>query len=296
LTDSNLAGVVLDGRYRLTRRIASGGMGAIYEGEHLANREDVAIKVLGGEQAREGRALRRFRRECAITRSLSSPHIVRVLDVGSDPDHGFFMVMERLEGENLATRLELEGRLPGTEACEIAHQAALGLEEAHAAKILHRDLKPSNLFLVKTCDGAQVAKILDFGVAKAFAGVVLPEESPSTVTRAGFTVGTPQYMSPEQAVGFDDLDERADIYALGAVLFETLVGLPCMQDCGSCGETLRALLRTPAPRLCTRLRDVDPRLDDLVAQMLRIERTERPRTMREVRVRLGEILSLKCGG
>ena len=292
MTEADLAGAVLDGRYRLTRQIASGGMGAIYEGEHLAIGKDVAVKVLCPDRARDAPSLRRFRREAAITRSLSSPHIVHIFDVGRDPELGFYMVMERLEGENLASRLERKGRLLRVDACEIAHQAASGLERAHAAKILHRDLKPSNLFLVNTADKACLVKVLDFGVAKMFGGASLPDESLSAVTRSGFTVGTPQYMSPEQAVGFDSLDERADVYALGAVLFETLVGVPSVPDCGSCSETLKELLRSPAPRLCAYLRDVDPRLDSLVAEMLCIERTDRPRTMREVRVRLGEILGL----
>ncbi len=283
------SGMLLGKRYLLRRRIAEGGMGAIYEAEHLAMNKRVAIKVIHSDGATGPDVTRRFEQEATITSNLSDPHIVRVFDAGHDPQHGFFMVMEMLEGEDLAARLRVGGALRPLDACEIVYQAARGLEQAHAAKVIHRDLKPSNIFLVRTRGDGLFAKVLDFGVAKATGG----DGRSLVLTRVGATVGTPQYMSPEQAAGLDNVDERTDLYSLGAVLYKAIVGEPVVPAFRSFGRMVVHIATVTAPRVAERRKEIDPRIDRLVAEMTCRDRDARISSMREVRRRLGEILAKK---
>jgi serine/threonine-protein kinase len=285
-TDGEATGALVGKRYRLLRRIAKGGMGAIYEAEHAAIGKRVAIKLITSTADPNSEVARRFQQEATITSNLSNPHIVRVFDAGHDARYGFFMVMEMLHGEDLSTRIHSQSRLLPRDACEIVYQAARGLEKAHQAKIIHRDLKPSNVFLVDTGDGEFFVKVLDFGIAKA-----MDERERSHVhTRVGSTVGTPQYMSPEQAAGLDVLDERTDVFSLGSVLYEALVGEPSVPALGNYNQLVIRIATVSAPRVSVKCPDIDPRIDAVVADMMRRDRDARISSMREVRHRLGEIL------
>jgi serine/threonine-protein kinase len=225
-------------------------------------------------------------REAFITSRLACPHVVRVLDTGEDSERGFFMVMERLNGLNLEKLLALSGVLSTPVVCELACQVAATMERVHEAGVLHRDLKPANVFLMDTGDSSVFVKVLDFGVAKA--SVADLSGNPfKTLAPPGLTVGTPQYMSPEQARG-ERLDERSDVYSLGAVMYEALCGESALReaDCRSSGRMRYARY---IPRLWTRVDGVDDRLDALVDEMLRVDRGDRPGSMREVRERIREI-------
>src|SRR4051812_2156202 len=209
---TRVVGSVVAGRYRLTRLIGEGGMGAVYEAEHVEIGKRVAIKLVRSIHARHGEIAERFRREARSASAIESDHIVQVFDAGSDPELGLFMVMELLRGEDLGTLLTRTGRVDPETACSVVLQAASALEKAHAASIVHRDLKPANIYLVKREDNTAMVKLVDFGIAK----IVRDETAAggSSLTRMGSAIGTPNYMSPEQAQGLNTLDYRTDIYSL----------------------------------------------------------------------------------
>src|SRR5512133_1998676 len=215
----SLVGRVLAEKYHLTERLGEGGFGSIWRAEHLVLRSPVAVKLIDLDMARKDGAVERFLREAPATAALRSPHVVQVLDYGVDKEQPF-IVMELLEGENLAERLEREKRLPLLEVVRIVTHVARAIGKAHELGIVHRDLKPENIFLVNTGD-EEVVKVLDFGVAK-FASS--PELNPDTYTKTGALIGTPYYMSPEQAQGNKTVDSRSDLWALGVITFEMITG------------------------------------------------------------------------
>lgn len=215
----SLAGRVLAEKYHLTERLGEGGFGSIWRAEHLVLRSPVAVKLIDLDMARRDGAVERFVREAQATAALRSPHVVQVLDYGVDKEQPF-IVMELLEGENLAQRLEREKRLPLLEVVRIVTHVARAIGKAHELGIVHRDLKPENIFLVNTGD-EELAKVLDFGVAK-FAATT--ELSRDTYTKTGALIGTPYYMSPEQAQGNKTVDSRSDLWALGVITFEMITG------------------------------------------------------------------------
>jgi eukaryotic-like serine/threonine-protein kinase len=214
------AGAVLDAKYRLVRRLGAGAMGTVWYGEHLALEAPVAIKLLSPVDDSSGDARRRFLREARIVSVLRGPNVVQVLDYGvvrGTP----YLVMEFLHGESLAQCLHRVGRLSPARVTEILCPLGDALERAHALGVVHRDLKPENIFLVQ--EGArQVTKLLDFGVAKVHEGKF--RVTGLRNTQAGELVGTPHYMSPEQARGSEALDHRSDIWAFGVIAFECLLG------------------------------------------------------------------------
>jgi serine/threonine-protein kinase len=210
-------GAVLDGRYRIQSLLGEGGMGTVWRAQHLRIGRPVAIKVLNPDVPRSPLDVERFRREAEIAVRLSSPHVVEVLDFGEAPGGALYLVMELLQGESVRERLRRDGRLPPEEVSELLRQLMRGLDAAHRAGIVHRDLKPENLWLVPE-DGRDRLKILDFGIAKV---VDLPGSAERT--QAGLVMGTPQFLSPEQAVGAD-VDARADLYSAGIVAYLLLTG------------------------------------------------------------------------
>jgi len=211
-------GSVLDGRYRVDAVIGKGGMGRVYRGEHMGIGRVVAIKVLHAQLGRSKEASARFQREALASGRLDHPNIVGVSDFGVLADGSLYLVMEMLEGEPLGMRLERDKRIVWPEALQIMRGVLTGLRHAHDRGVVHRDIKPDNVFLARK-DGEQIVKILDFGIAKLFAGNV---DDPAT-TRAGLTVGTPAYLSPEQAVG-GAITPASDLYSASVVLYEMIVG------------------------------------------------------------------------
>jgi serine/threonine-protein kinase len=205
------------GGYLVVARVADGAMGRVYEGRHPETRARVAIKVLHADVVRDRVAVERFKREFETVAEMSHPHIVHVLEFGDTPDESYFMTMDYLVGRELGTALEAGQPLGTARALRILCQAALALDYAHSFGFIHRDLKPDNIFLCETPEGDDV-RILDFGSVK------LQVEVGAKLTAMGTTVGSPFYMSPEQAMGKADVDQRSDVFALGAILYEMLTG------------------------------------------------------------------------
>jgi serine/threonine-protein kinase len=217
-----LEGTVAAGQYRILRRMGAGATGVIYEAVRIADGVPVAIKLLRAAAAHEAVASDRLRREAEALGLAWHPNVVEVIDHGHLPDGTAYLVMELLHGESLATRLRAKGQLTPAELLPIAMEVCDALAAVHAAGIVHRDLKPSNIFLaVDREDPAspERAKLLDFGIARV-------EWEETRITNTGGPLGTPGYMSPEQELGSGEVDARSDLFALGAVLYECLVGDP----------------------------------------------------------------------
>ncbi len=282
-------GRVVAGRYRVTRLIGEGGMAVVYEGEHTEIGKRVAIKIVHALYSGDDEIIERFRREARSASAIESEHIIHVFDAGHDPAVGFYMVMELLQGEDLAKVLVREKHLDGVFAAGLVKQTARALEKAHAAGIIHRDLKPANIFLTKRDDGSSLVKVVDFGIAKVLRDVNERREGKGGITRRGMAIGTPQYMSPEQAQGLETIDQRSDVYSLGAVLWEAVTGRPLVEERPTYEQTILQILSTVPPRISEIVPDVPPALDALVARMLERDVDKRVRDMREVREELEAI-------
>ncbi len=214
-------GLELDGGFRIVERIGAGGMGAVYKAEQAEMNRYVAVKILHAKYASRSDLAARFRREARAMSHLSHPNTARVFLYSQLPDGSCYIVMEYLEGMNLAKYVRVNGPVPWRRALPIMVQVCGALEEAHRAGIIHRDLKPENVFLTTPGGLADFPKVLDFGLAK----VTEREMRPGSLilTQEGMVFGTPEFMSPEQAQG-RTLDARADIYSLGVILYEMLTG------------------------------------------------------------------------
>ena len=211
-------GAVVGERYRIVSRIGVGGMGAVYRAEHTMMRRDLAIKVLLPELSGKEEFARRFEREAESASRLDHPNIITVTDFGRTAEGSLFLAMEFLAGTSLSAAIS-GGPMPVPRALAIIRQILRALDHAHAAGVVHRDLKPENIMLVERDGNREVVKILDFGIAK----VTEPQSGREALTQAGVIFGTPEYLSPEQALG-EPVDARADIYAAGVILFEMLAG------------------------------------------------------------------------
>jgi len=258
-------GVTIAEKYRVERMIARGACGTVYEGEHEELGKRVAIKLIAEDLSRSEEVATRFRQEARAAALVRSDHIVQVFDVGTDERFGLYMVMELLAGEDLELHLRREKKLDPRLAADIATQSARGLGKAHAAGVVHRDLKPANVFLSTRDDGTILVKLVDFGISK-----LLFEDRKSgggAQTRSGTAVGTPQYMSPEQAQGLA-IDHRTDVWALGAVLFEMLAGKPAYEDHEAYEQTIIAIVRDPVPKLAEVAPWVSPALAEVVADAM----------------------------
>jgi serine/threonine-protein kinase len=211
------------GKYELVRVIGRGGMGTVYEALHTGIGKRVAIKFVDAELARNMDNVARFQREAEAASAVESAHIVQIYDSGTTDAGLPYLVMELLRGEDLGHRIKRCGRLEPPEAVQLTAQILRGLHRAHEAGIIHRDLKPDNIFLVDRDDDSHFAKILDFGISKVQRGRDAPVH---TLTREGTILGTPFYMSPEQAQSVADVDGRTDLWSVGAILYECLAGRP----------------------------------------------------------------------
>jgi serine/threonine-protein kinase len=243
LTHDYLVGTTLDARYKIERRVGEGGMGIVFLARHIVIEKSVAIKILKRDVARDQNVVRRFVQEAKAASRIGHPNIVDVTDFGTTPDGTTYSVMEYVEGRTLAEVIKTDGRLFVSRAVPIVVQIARALGAAHDKGIVHRDLKPENIFLVNSGGRVDFVKIVDFGIAKVTSVKKVPTQSPR-LTRQGTVFGTPEYMPPEQASGWPDLDRRVDIYALGIILYEMLVGrVPHKGD--SLMETLTMQINDP---------------------------------------------------
>lgn len=215
----DLVGVEVSGKYRIKALLGQGGMGAVYEAEHLSIGRIVAMKVLHPKHAQQADAVARLRHEARVAGSIGHPNICETYDLGRLDDGSPYLVMERLIGETLDQRIKREGALPERDIIDVMLQVLSALGAAHDKGIIHRDLKPENVFLMRRAGSPAVAKLLDFGISKA-----IHEERDADLTMPGIVMGTPYYMAPEQARGDRGLDHRVDIWAAGVILYEALSG------------------------------------------------------------------------
>jgi hypothetical protein len=289
-------GRTINGRYRIKRLLGEGGMGGVYEGEHLEIGKRVAIKLVHALHARDPQIAARIKQEARSTGSIESENIVQVFDAGEDEALGIFLVMELLKGEDLATLLARKRVISPMAAATMIMQAAQGLARAHAAGIVHRDLKPANVFLCTRDDGSTLVKLVDFGIAKLIRDANQAGQGGTGLTRMGMVIGTPQYMSPEQAQGLLTVDHRTDVYSLGAVLFESIVGHSPFPELPTYEQTILRIVTQPAPRISGSVPDIHPDLDQLCADMLASDPNARPRDMNIVRERLMKIFPQADGG
>jgi len=243
--DADLAvGVVVDGKYRIMGKLGRGGMGVVYEAFHAKLRRVVALKIPFPSKLSTTTSARLFR-EARVAAAIDPSRTARVFDVGTLDDGTPFLVLEKLDGENVAQRLEQLGRMSVVEASDLIAEACLGLAEVHRNGIVHRDIKPSNLFLAKNQDGTTTLRILDFGIASVARPEASDTAADATLTATGAVLGSAPYMAPEQLREASDVDARTDVWALGVTLHELLTGkLPFP---GS-GAALVAAIAADAPR------------------------------------------------
>jgi serine/threonine protein kinase len=243
-------GELVGAKYRIVRLLAEGGMGVVYEAQHTVVRRRFAVKFMRRDLAERRDILTRFQREAEAAGALESEHVAAAVDFGIAEDGAPYIVMEYLVGESLTALLGRLGPLPVGRAAELVSQAGRGMEVAHAAGIIHRDLKPQNLFVCRRQDGTDLLKVLDFGVAK-----LQTIDELNAATRTGAVVGTVAYMSPEQARGDKVVDQRSDVYALGAILYELCSGRKPHP-----GESHNAILHHIATQPAVPLESVAPEL------------------------------------
>ena len=263
-------GEVLDGKYRIERVVGRGAMAVVLQATHLQLEDQVAIKVLLPQLAVDREFVDRFLREGRTATKIRGEHVVRVFDVGVSQGRPY-MVMELLTGSDLDRIVEETGPLPPVKAVGYLLQACEAIAEAHIAGIVHRDLKPANLFLTRRPDGSDSVKVLDFGISKIMR---VSEEASLQGTQPSTLMGSPHYMSPEQLISARDVDPRADIWALGAILCELITGKPPF-DAGTVAALSAAVLRDPAPLLRALRPDVPPAVEAAVARCLEKEPAKR---------------------
>jgi len=271
--EDRLVGMLLADSYEVLRVIGEGGMGRVYEAKHarLPNKR-YAVKVLHGDLSRQPDVVTRFQREAEAASTLSHPNVIGVYDVNRTLDGRPYIVCEMLEGEELGDYLERAGKLPVGPAVRIVRQVCHALGAAHAHGIVHRDVKPENVFLTGDPAGP-LAKVLDFGISKV-------AESGASLTKTGMVMGTPAYMAPEQARG-DKVDKRADIYAVGAILYHALTGRRPFDETDPLATLTAVLVQEPA-RPCSLVPSLPPALELVIQRAMAKEPAARYQTLEDL--------------
>ena len=254
------AGAVLAGRYQIVELLGEGGMGAVYRARDRELDREVALKVIRPELARNAQILSRFKQELIVARQVTHRNVIRIFDLGSDRGTRF-ITMEYIEGEDLSSVLARRGKLPAQEAAGIIRQVCLGLEAAHAEGVVHRDLKPQNIML----DRQGKVSVMDFGIARSL--------DASNITRTGVLLGTPTYMSPEQAQGHR-VDARSDLYALGVIFYELVTGKPPFAADHPMATLLKRIREKPVPPISVEP-SLPPAVNGIILKMLAVDATDR---------------------
>lgn len=295
------------GNYHVKKILGRGGMGTVYEGEHVYIGKRVALKILHARYAKYEDAVKRFLREARAASSISHPNIVDVTDFGPMPDGGVFFVMEHLEGTSLEDLIEKKGALELHRALNIVNQMALALAAAHEKGIIHRDLKPDNIMLIRMPgrrelvravagvssrdpadyvvekeDEFDFVKIFDFGIAK----VLTPDQFSPKKTAQGAVFGTPEYMSPEASKGLE-VDHRSDVYAVGVILFDMIAGRPPFEaEAASDVLAMQISEPPPSPRLLAPHQEITEATEQLIFRALAKDPSDRHQSMDEFRAEL----------
>ena len=282
-------GTLLEGKFRVTREIGRGGMAAVYEAENIDIGKRVAVKILAAELITSRIVRERFLREARAAAAVRSPYICDVYDSGMYEERPF-LVMELLEGESLYDLLTRARQLDLESTLRIATHSARGLGKAHESNIVHRDLKPENIFLTKDEEGRLLAKLVDFGLAK-FYEPTGGNEASARLTREGALFGTPAYMSPEQAKGKGEVDHRADLWALGCIVYECLTGQTVWSVDQGVAMILAQIASAPLPRPSKLRPDLPPAFEAWFLRALDRDPDKRFQTARELADALTKALS-----
>ncbi|NVB77667.1 MAG: serine/threonine protein kinase [Kofleriaceae bacterium] len=275
------------GQYKILRTLGAGGMGTVYEGEHILLGKRAAIKTLLPSLSSHREIVDRFFNEARAISVISDPGVVQIFDFGYHVDGTAYIVMELLEGEPLSTRIERLGKLPTIDALRITRQITSSLEAAHERGIIHRDLKPGNVYVIRDneAQSGERTKILDFGVAK-LGGT----DEDAHTTQTGTMLGTPVYMSPEQCKSAGEVDHRTDIYSVGCALFHMLTGRPPF-ECDSVAEFIAAHLREEPEPPSTLVPDLHPHVDAIVMRCLAKAPEDRFQSMAELQAAIERALA-----
>ena len=284
--EPDLIGSEVDGRYRVLELIGEGGMGKVYLAEHIEIGKRVALKVLHPSYSRMPDLVERFRREARAASKIGHPNIVDVTDSGTTADGSVYFVMEYLEGVELGSVIEREGPLDVARALKITGQICRALAAAHREGIIHRDLKPENIYLITRDGTADVVKVLDFGIAKTTEAEAARERR---LTSPGMAMGTPEYMSPEQAAG-RPADARCDVYALGAILYEMVTGEPPYTGDNFMEILTKKATLDPRPPYLVRT-ELASQVSDLVMASMARNPSDRPQTMEALEYELNKCLA-----
>jgi len=264
-----LLGRHIEGKYRIDSKLGAGGMGAVYRAHRLLIGDEVAVKILHPQHVSEPQATERFRREAQAAARLKHANAVSIYDFGVTSDGLVYLVMELVEGQSLREIIKQQGPLTQSAAAEVINQICAALDEAHRQQIVHRDLKPDNIVVKPMLNGLRV-KVLDFGIAK------LRDLTAGNLTQTGSVMGTPHYMSPEQCLG-EELDSRSDIYSLGVVLYEMLIGVVPFNSPTSTAVVVQHVNQMP-PSLRTMNLSISPAVEAVVLHALAKKREDRPQS------------------